>query len=100
MVSRTLERVSVVRRIPVARLLAVAELVRLMHEHTQKLAPHERRRLIELIRQGRGRPSSLSAKERNELFALVAKTEPRAFVNHAVEKFTGVPVSGRRRGRR
>jgi hypothetical protein len=100
MVSRTLERAGALRRLPVARLVALGELVMLLREHTQKLAPHERRRLIELVRRGRGRPSSLSARERRELFSLLAKTEPRVFLNHAVQKLTGVPVKGRRRGRR
>jgi hypothetical protein len=100
LVSRTLGRVSALRRLPVARLLAVAELVVLVREHVNKLEPHERRRLAELIRRGRGRPSSLSARDRHELTSLLAKTEPRAFVNRAVQQVTGVPLSGRRRGRR
>jgi hypothetical protein len=99
MVSRTLERVGALRRLPAARLLALAELVVLLREHMNKLEPHERRRLFELVRQGRGRPSSLSARERRELTSLLAKTEPRAFLNRAVQKVTGVPVTGRRRGR-
>jgi hypothetical protein len=100
MVSRTLGGVRGLRRLPVARLVAVAELVVLFREHLNKLEPHERRRLLELVRQGRGRPSSLSARERRELATLVGKTEPRAFVNRAVQHVTGVPVPGRRRGRR
>jgi hypothetical protein len=98
--SRSLGRVGALRRLPVARVLALAELVVLAREHLNKLEPHERRRLVELVRRGRGRPSTLSARERRELTGLVAKTEPRAFVNRAVQKVTGVPVSGRRRGRR
>lgn len=88
------------RRLPVARLLAVAEIVVLAREHLQKLEPHERRRLAELVRHGRGRPSNLSSKERRELGSLLAKVEPRAFVQNAVAKVTGVPVAGKRRGKR
>ncbi len=99
MISRTLERIGPLRRLPVARLLVLAELITLAREHTNKLEAHERRRLVELVRRGRGRPSSLSTKERRELMGLVAKTEPRAFVNRAVQKVTGVPVPGGRRRR-
>ena len=83
-----------------ARMLAVAELVVLVREHMTKLEPHERRRLLELVRRGRLRPRSLSPKDRRELAELLAKTEPRAFVNRAVQKVTGVPVPSRKKGRR
>ncbi|MFL5822687.1 MAG: hypothetical protein ACJ764_04520 [Solirubrobacteraceae bacterium] len=88
------------RRLPMARMLAVAELIVLVRDHMTKLEPHERRRLVELIRRGRLRPRSLSARERRELAELLAKTEPRAFVNRAVQKVTGVPVPKRKKGRR
>jgi predicted ArsR family transcriptional regulator len=100
LITRTLSGARGLSRLPVARVLALAELAVLVREHMSKLEPHERRRLVELVRQGRGRPSSLSARERRELTGLVAKTEPRAFVNRAVQKVTGVPVSRGRRGRR
>jgi hypothetical protein len=90
----------VAKKIPIARMLVLAELAVLVREHMAKLEPHERRRLLELIRQGRGRPSSLSARERRELSDLVAKIEPRAFVNLAAQKVTGIPVPGAKRGRR
>ena len=99
-ITRTLGRVGVLRRLPVARLLAVAEIVVLAREHMQKLEPDERRRLVELVRHGRGRPSNLSSKDRRELSTLLAKIEPRAFVQNAVAKVTGVPVPGKRRGKR
>jgi hypothetical protein len=99
-ITRTLGRVGALRRLPVARLLAVAEIVVLAREHMQKLEPHERHRLVELVRHGRGRPSNLSSKDRRELSSLLAKIEPRAFVQSAVAKVTGVPVSSKRRGKR
>jgi hypothetical protein len=91
---------STLRKLPLARALAVAELIVLLREHMTKLEPHERRRLIELVRRGRGRPRSLSARERRELTELLAKTEPRAFVNRAVQKVTGVSVPSRGKGKR
>lgn len=99
LVSRTLGSAGALRRLPAARVIALAELVVLVREHMSKLEPQERRRLAELVRRGRGRPSSLSARERRELTGLLAKTEPRLFLNRAVQKVTGVPVPKRGRGR-
>jgi hypothetical protein len=100
LITRTVGRVTALRRLPAARLMAVAEIVVLAREHIQKLEPHERRRLVELVRHGRGRPGNLSSKDRRELSSLLAKIEPRAFVQSAVAKVTGVPVAGKRRGKR
>ena len=85
------------RRLPAARLLAAAELLVLAREHLNKLEPHERRRVVELVRRTRGRPSTLSARERRELSGLLQKVEPRLFVQGAVQKLTGVPTGKRRR---
>jgi hypothetical protein len=100
LIGKTLGRVGALRRLPVARLVAVAEIAVLAREHLQKLEPQERRRLVELVRHGRGRPGALSAKDRRELSSLLAKAEPRAFVQSAVAKVTGVPTSSKRRGKR
>jgi hypothetical protein len=85
-------RIPGVRRIPVLRLLAVGEIVLLAREHIGKLEPHERRRLVELLRRGHGRPQNLSAKDRDELAALVGKAEPRLFAGMAAEKLSPVPL--------
>ncbi len=97
MIDRSLSGVRALRRMPVARLIAVAELIVLVREHLSKLEPHERRRLLELLRLGRFHRGNLTRRERRELTDLLAKTEPRAFLNRAAQKVTGVPV--RRRGR-
>lgn len=99
-ITRTLSRVTALRKLPVVRLLAVAEVIVLAREHMNKLEPHERRRLVELVRRGRARPSNLSARERRELTALMAKAEPRLFVSRAVEKIAGVPLWTKERERR
>jgi hypothetical protein len=88
------------KKVPIARMLILAELIVLVREHMTKLEPQERRRLYELIRQGRGRPSNLSARERRELSALLAKAEPRAFVNLAAQKVTGIRVPGSKQGKK
>ena len=85
------------RKIPVARLLAAAELVIVVRQHYVKLNPDERRRFLTLLRRGRGRPSNLSKRERAELAALIAKAEPRLFAQLVVERLTGVKLPGRDR---
>lgn len=71
---------------PVARLIALGELALLVRQHVTRLEPQERRRVLELVRRGRGRPSRLSGRERRELAVLVAKAEPRLFARAAVSK--------------
>ncbi len=89
------------RRLPVMKLLAIGEIALLAREHIDKLEPHERRRLVELLRLGRGRPSHLSQEQRDELAVLVAKTESRLFVGIAADKLSPVPLPRRVvRGRR
>jgi hypothetical protein len=95
LVGRTAEHVPGLRRIPILKLLAIAELVVLARDHLTKLSSAEWRRVIELIRIGRGRTSNLSPRERDELQALVAKAEPRIFAGHAVDKLSPVPVPKR-----
>ena len=94
MAGSSLSRLAVLRKLSVAKLLAVAELAMLAREHYGKLKPHERRRILVLIRTTRGRPSNLTKRERAELAALLAKTDPRLFVESAVRKVTGVPLPG------
>ena len=64
--------------------------------HLQYLDADDRRRLGELVRRGR----SLSASERDELRALAAKLEPRAFAGAALDKLSPVPLPGSITGRR
>jgi hypothetical protein len=92
---RTAERVPGLRRIPILKLLAVAELMVIARAHIAKLEPAEWRRMAELIRLGRGRPSNLSARQRRELRSLIEKVEPRAFAAEAIDKFSPVPIPDR-----
>jgi len=62
-----------------ALLLAAAEVVVAVRDHiTDRLSPKERRRIVEIVRSSRGRPSNLSDRERGELQALIGKVEPAA----------------------
>jgi hypothetical protein len=85
------------------KLLALAEIAMLAVDHMGKLDPYERRRLVELVRKGRGRANTLPPHERAELSTLVAKAEPRRFAGLAADKLSPVPlprrlVHGRKRG--
>ena len=83
------------KRLPLFKLLAIAEIAALAADHAKRLTPTERRRLIELIKIGRGRRGNLTAKEREELAQLVAKTEPRLFAGLAADKLSPVPLPKR-----
>jgi hypothetical protein len=88
-------RIPGLRRLPVLKLLAVGEIALLARSHIAKLDATERRRFIELLRKGRGRPSNLSAAEREELSALIAKAEPRLFAGMAADRVSPVPLPRR-----
>lgn len=102
MVEQVTRRVPGLRAIPVVKLLAAAEILLIAREHLEKLEPYERRRVLELVRKGRGRPSHLNPRERAELRGLVAKAEPRLFTGLVAQQLSpvGLPqrvVRGRRR---
>jgi hypothetical protein len=92
---RATERVPGLRRLPVVRLLSLAEVVLLTHDHVTRLNTAERRRLLGLVRLGRGRPSRLTDAERDELEALLAKLAPRELMGDAVGRLSPVPLPRR-----
>jgi hypothetical protein len=94
-IGRTAGRVPGLRRIPILRLIVLAEMAVLARAHIAKLEPAEWRRMVELIRIGRGRPGSLSPRQRRELSALVEKAEPRLFALEALGKLSPVSVPTR-----
>lgn len=83
-----------IKRLPLFRLLLIAELALLVRDHLRRLDPLERRRLWELVRRGPG----MLPDERAELQALVAKIEPRLLAGAVAEKFSPVPLPGRLTG--
>jgi len=89
------ERVPGLRRIPVVKLLMAAEVALMARDHVARLSPRERRRLVVLVRVGRGRRSRLTAAERVELEALLAKLQPRLLVGEAVNRLSPVPLPRR-----
>jgi hypothetical protein len=94
-IARGARRVPGLRRLPVLKLLAIGEIALLARTHIARLDRHERRRLIELLRKGRGRPRNLTEAERDELQRLVAKTEPRLFAGLAADRLSPVPLPRR-----
>ncbi len=61
-----------------AWLLAAGEVVLAARNHiTGRLTEKERKRMVEIVRSSKGRPSNLSNRERKELQSLLAKVEPR-----------------------
>jgi hypothetical protein len=83
------------RRMPFFKVLAIAQAALLAHRHLTRLDSAERRRLAHLVRHGH----HLKPKERDELFRLVAKLEPRAFAYDAANKFLPVRLPRRLAGR-
>ena len=60
-----------------AWLLAAAEVVVAVRDHlSDRLSEKDRKRLVEIVRSSKGRPSNLSDRERKELRALIGKVEP------------------------
>jgi hypothetical protein len=82
---------SAVRRIPVLKLVAAAELAIVARRHVLRLTPKERRRLLELI----SRPHRLTERDRRELKRLVDKMAPRVFAGAVAEKLSPVPLPRR-----
>ncbi len=102
---RAAGRVPGLRRIPVMKLLSAAEVAILARDHVMRLDRSERRRLVELVRIGRGRRRNLSESESEELAELIALMEPRLLAGLAAERLSPVPlprrvVHGPRSGRR
>jgi hypothetical protein len=80
-----------------AWLLAAAEIVVAVRNHvTDRLTAKERKRMTEIVRSSKGRPSHLSDRERKELRALLAKVEP----GELAKKVATSPFAGRLRRRR
>jgi hypothetical protein len=80
-----------VQRLPLFKLIAVAQIALLARRHVSALTPIERRRLGELVRHGR----RLSPDERRELRQLAMKLEPRAFAGAMADHLSPFPLPKR-----
>jgi hypothetical protein len=88
-------RIPGLKRIPIFKLLAVAQVAMLAKRHLEELTPEERRRLFQLVQTSRGRKGNLSQTEREELARLVAKMEPRTFAGAAADQLSPFPLPKR-----
>lgn len=95
LVTRSAARLPGLRRLPMFKLIALAEIALLARSHVARLEAPERRRFVDLLRKGRGRPDQLAEHEREELRTLVAKMEPRRFAGLAADKLSPVPLPRR-----
>lgn len=87
--------------IPMARLMAAAQVVMLARRHWHRLEPNERRRLFTLVRVAGGRRGRLTPDERLELARLIAKADPKLFAGLVAQKLSPVPFPKRMvRGKR
>ena len=89
---RAAQRLPGLRRLPVMRLLLLGEVILLARAHIERLTPAERRRLVLLMREARGRPSTLSSRKHDELQALIAKADPKLFATTAAGKLSPLPL--------
>jgi hypothetical protein len=73
-----------------AWLLAIAEVAVVIKDHIERLSPSERRRLVEIVRTSKGRPSNLSDGERAELRKLIEQIEPQELGRNVLRRFAGL----------
>ncbi len=92
---RIVSRVPGLKRLPILKLLAIGEVALLARDHVSLLEPAERRRLLALVRKGKGRTRNLDDREREELAQIVAKAEPRRFAGLVADKLSPVPLPKR-----
>jgi hypothetical protein len=81
--------------VPVVALLLAADILQMLWRHLTMLDAAQRRRLLALVRQAHGRPSSLGELERQELAGLLARLEPRVFAGSAIRRVSPVPLPKR-----
>ncbi|MBE2317459.1 hypothetical protein DVA67_015860 [Solirubrobacter sp. CPCC 204708] len=86
---------SLVRRLPLFKVIAILQLALLARRHLGALTPPERRRAAQLVR----RAHKLTPAERHELIGLAGKLEPRAFAGAAADRLSPVPLPRRITGR-
>ena len=84
----------VAKRLPIFKVVAIAQVALLGRRHLQRLAPGEARRITELARRSR----RLSEPEKEELRALTAKLDPKAFAGAAADHLSPVPLPRRLTG--
>jgi hypothetical protein len=72
-----------------AWLLVLAEIAILVKEHLDRLTGNERSRLLEIVRNSKGRPGNLSRREQLELKLLIDKIGPKELARGVASTATG-----------
>ena len=83
------------RALPLTWLLVAAQAAIASRRHFLKLSPNERRRLVEIVRKSKGRPSNLDKRDRDELGRLVRKLELMRLGRDVVGHAAGAKRKGR-----
>ena len=78
-----------------AYVIVLAEIAVLLKHHWERLDEKERKRLPELVRKSKGRPSNLSLREKREMRRMVEKIGPRELAVGAADKVSPVGVPDR-----
>lgn len=97
MIRETAKRIAlgrVAKRLPIFKVIAVAQVAMLAKKHFDRLEPGEARRMGELMRH----PRSMSAADKEELRTLTLKLEPRAFAGATADHLSPVPLPRRLTG--
>jgi hypothetical protein len=82
------------KRLPVLKLLAIAQILLMARRHVARLDAADRRRMRELLAHGL-HDHHLDGDERHELADLIRKAEPRAFVGGTLDHLSPVPLPKR-----
>jgi hypothetical protein len=82
-----------------AYVLVAAELAVLLRHHWKRLDEREQKRLPELVRKSKGRPSNLTIREKRELRKMVDKIGPRELAVGAADKVSPVGIPNRIKSR-
>ena len=88
-------RMATRRAMPIMWALVAAQAAMASRRHWQLLNPHERERLREIVFKSKGRPRTLSPKERKELMQLAGKLK----LGRLSRDVAGI-ATGARKGRR
>lgn len=94
-IGRVTRRVPGLRRVPVVMLISAAQMALIARDHLMLLTPAERRRLVTLVRIGRGRRSRLTNAQQRELETLLAKLEARRLMGDAITRVSPVRLPRR-----
>jgi hypothetical protein len=88
------------RRVPILWAFAVAEALAATRRHFAGVDPRVRRRVVELARKSKGRPSNLSSREKEELRRLVGQMDLWQLSKDLAAVASPIGMPGHRKRRR